>query len=98
MKRKFAKLKGVAKAADEYAQQHNRRPFVFGFTTEQGSALHRRVQAVSILRAKPLAIWHRLCDLCAAVSIEDVKRLDEGRKKRKPKRAATLSEPTREKS
>jgi hypothetical protein len=80
MKRKFAKLKGVGKKTDEHAQQNNRRPFVFGFTTEQGSTVWREGSIPTGLDAEYLAIWERLCNLCNANAIEDVARLDKGRK------------------
>jgi hypothetical protein len=38
-KRLFRKLKGVSKGNDEYAQQHNRRPFVFAMTCADGGTI-----------------------------------------------------------
>jgi hypothetical protein len=38
-KRPFRKLKGVSKANDEYAQKHDRRPFVFNVTTKDGGTM-----------------------------------------------------------
>jgi hypothetical protein len=39
-KRPFNRLKGVNKECDAYAIEHNRRPFVFGFTTEDGATIY----------------------------------------------------------
>lgn len=86
MKRKFAKLKGVGKEADEHAQKNNRRPFVFGFTTEQGSTVWREGSISTGLDDEYLAIWKRLCDLSNANAIEDVARLDRARKARKARK------------
>ena len=38
-KRSFRKLKGVTKGNDQYSLKHNRRPFVFSFTTSDGGTV-----------------------------------------------------------
>jgi hypothetical protein len=63
VKRKFARLKGTGKACDDYAQQHDRRPFVFGFVTEQGTAICRDGSIPVGMDYEFLTIWRKLCDL-----------------------------------
>ena len=64
MKRKFARLKGVNPKADKYAQKNNRRPFVFGFVTSQGSAVLRDGSVPIGADDEMLEIWSKLCHLC----------------------------------
>lgn len=78
-KRKFARLKGVNDEADAFAQQHDRRPFVFGFVTEHGTAVYRDGSAPMGSDEVLTEIWSRLCNLSNSNSIEDFQRVD-GRK------------------
>jgi hypothetical protein len=76
MARKFARLRGVNTEADKYAQEHNRRPFVFGFVSEHGTAVYRDGSVPVGADGELSAIWTRLCQLVQAESMDDVKRLD----------------------
>ena len=61
--RKFNRLKGTNKACDDYAQTHNRRPFVFGFASDDGSTIWREGSIPFGMTDEYLTIWQKLCDL-----------------------------------
>jgi hypothetical protein len=63
-KRKFARPKGVSNRCDSYAQEHDRRPVIFGFTTEEVALLEGSVPPK--LAEKSVAIFKQVYKLTRA--------------------------------
>ena len=82
MTRPFRRLKGVSKEADQFAIANNRRPYVFGFTTEKGSTIIRDGSVPMGMDKELLVMWERLCQLSQATTIDDIKRLDKAKRRK----------------
>ena len=65
MSRPFRKVKGVSKRADDFAQLHDRRTFVFSFNTADGGSIESDGSVLVEDAGRLAELWKEVQDLAA---------------------------------